>query len=228
VKISSLFSGPLGVVILLAFFMPWITISCDNGFGGEEELMTTSGLDLATGVKVQDTDLGDWVGDSYTDPSYGADSPDDTVVDAAPYLWLLPVLGLGIGFVALLRFLRSISGPQAGMAYFAAGLLGLVLHIIKYLGIRSDFSDANTDGVLFVHYNYGWWLSIIAFLALLVVALVAWNEQDRPAYYPYYQQPPYYPPGGYYPPQEGNYAPPPQPYYGPPPDQPQPPQNPNA
>lgn len=48
-QLSAFIATPSGLLLLVFFFIPWITVSCDAGPLGEEDISSSSGYALATG-----------------------------------------------------------------------------------------------------------------------------------------------------------------------------------
>jgi hypothetical protein len=161
--VSSVISLPAGFIVLLAFFLPWITVSCS---GASE---TVTGYDMATGVSNQDTAAG-----------YASQESDD----AHEYLWLIPAAGAGVLVAAYLRHTAAITRAAATRAYAVLGVAGLAVQIYEYFKLQSDLSDIEQQigtGLIALSYEAGWWLSLLALIAVLVAAFVANSEQDYPA-----------------------------------------------
>jgi hypothetical protein len=189
-RISSYLSGPAAVVILLAFFLPWVTLSCNAGLGMEQKIVTGNGMDLATGIKAKDTLLGDeefdfestdYVAEDgmsvSSDISIDTPGPDENVIDPAPYLWLIPLLALGVGAVTLAYTMQIFSKDVAGNLYGLMGVAGFALHLIKFAQLRADLSTNNADDMFILHYEIGWWLSLFGFGLVLAASVLAWYER---------------------------------------------------
>lgn len=151
--LSTKISLSAGLAILVAFFMPWITVSC-TGMSVE-----ITGYEMATGVN--DDDL--------------TSSSTDDVDDAHEYLLLVPLIGLGVLFIALRRG-RSIASDLAG-----AGMIGLAIMGYEYIQWQSDMADIEEElgrGLVTLTYEIGWWITILAFLAVLAAAWSAREEMN--------------------------------------------------
>jgi hypothetical protein len=142
--------GPAAIVVLIAFFLPWITVSCDNGYVEE----TFSGYDL---TQDQSAD-------------------EETTEEGDIALWGIPLMAIGILVVVWLRYQNSIPAAQAAILYPVAGGIGLIIQFLKYLSLRSDVSDAEEQvgkGVIKITYEIGWWLTGLALVTIIVSGYVA-------------------------------------------------------
>lgn len=48
-RLSAVIGAPSGILLLMFFFLPWVTLSCEAVGGGSDDLVNANGLDLATG-----------------------------------------------------------------------------------------------------------------------------------------------------------------------------------
>lgn len=162
---SSIVAGPVGLLILLFFFLPWVTISCSTeGFTGlipeadssgapsSDTKVEASGLKLATGDAYDETlDLltggtASMLGDFETEGNgelsintgdVSSDAPNELkALDADPTLWIIPLAGLIALSIAALRFFAPFSSVIAGGTYLLLGIVALGVQIIKYFDLR--------------------------------------------------------------------------------------------
>ncbi len=157
-SLREIISGPAAVIVLLAFFMPWITISCNSGFGGVEE--TFSGYDLT-----QDQ------------------SNDDVEEEGDVALWLIPIAALVVLGAFATRFNGQIEEKLAGLVYIIAGGIGLAIQFLKYLALRSDMQDAEEavgEGMVELSYKYGWWLTALGLIAIIVAGFIHRQQPASP------------------------------------------------
>jgi len=153
-SIKELISGPAAVIVLLAFFLPWITISCEGGYGAQ----TFSGYDLS-----QDQTEGDM------------EREGDTL------LVVIPLAALVVLVAVWLRYSDQIQETIASRIYIIVGAIGLIVQFLKYLSLQSDLKDAEQEvgqGVIDLSYRYGWWLSAIGLVAIIVAGFVAANRSE--------------------------------------------------
>lgn len=164
-NLSSLISSGAGILILVAFFLPWITVSCSS------ISVSGSGYELATGT----------VGDEELD-----DTDDD--IETYAYLWLVPLAALVAGAAVYLR--ENASGHDilntVKSIYIGASGVGLVSMLIFYAEFRSDLDsaaeEAGFDASIYeVSYEIGWWLTILAFLAIGAAGLYFLGQEEEEA-----------------------------------------------
>jgi hypothetical protein len=117
-----------GILIVLGFFLPWISASCDVG-GRTSQIATFSGFDLATGPKLQTI--------------FGVQQ-----LASSPMLWLVPIAGIVI-VAAAIRFVRERQAAWAVLAGSAGAILTLIL-------IWKDYSSQQTSLVR-VSVEFGLW-----------------------------------------------------------------------
>lgn len=146
-KQSPLISRAAAIFIGICFFLPWITVSCS----GVE--VTASGWELATGVQ-QD-----------------GQAVDDEQAEGDVKYFIVPVVAivvLGASFLIL---------SMARMVYFACGAIGIGFMIWVYTDFQSQIQDAAQQGVVIgLSYEFGWWLTILGFGAVLVAGYFAGTD----------------------------------------------------
>ncbi|MCB9436929.1 MAG: hypothetical protein H6673_08040 [Anaerolineales bacterium] len=162
---SSVVAGPVGLLVLLFFFLPWVTISCSTeGFTGlipeadssglpsSDSKVEASGLKLATGDAYDETldlltggtasmlDGFEATGNGELSIETGdvsGDAPNELkALDADPTLWLIPLAGLIALSIAGLRFFSPFPPIIAGGTYLLLGIVALGVQIIKYFDLR--------------------------------------------------------------------------------------------
>jgi multisubunit Na+/H+ antiporter MnhB subunit len=143
-------SSSAAFVVLVCFFLPWISVSCS-----EQEIATLSGYDLVAGT---DIDLG--VGTEEVEP--------DLIFLAVP-LAALVVLGL-----VLISALDVFPGSLVAAGQVAASSIGLLVLAFKWLEARSDSSD-----VSFVSFSpeIGVWGVVIGLIAIIIGAILSLFEE---------------------------------------------------
>lgn len=155
-KLSSVFSAPAALVILLCFFLPWVTVSC-----GGQNLVSMSGLDLAGGKEI----------------STGF-SVERTEGD--PLLFVIPIVGLASLFLALRS---SQTGANGGTAkgQLVAALLAIGILALKWLQMDDAAAEASGGmAIITISTEVGLWGTIAGLGALVLGAIVALNEKARP------------------------------------------------
>jgi len=152
-----LLSTSAALLVLVCFFLPWVTVSCS-----EQELATLSGFDLATGTEI---DLG--VGSEEVDP--------DLLIFVVP-LAALVVLGLVI--LSAVEVLPSSPNWVLPTSQVAAASMGLLVLAYKWLDARSDTTDLD-----FVSFSIeiGIWGVAIGLIAIIVGATISRFEHARSA-----------------------------------------------
>ena len=139
-------SSSAAFVVLVCFFLPWISVSCS-----EQEIATLSGYDLVTGT---DIDLG--VGTEEVEP--------DLIFLAVP-LAALVVLGL-----VLISALGVFPGSLAAAGQVAVSSIGLLVLAFKWLEAKSDSSD-----ISFVSFSpeIGVWGVVVGLIVIIVGAILS-------------------------------------------------------
>ena len=85
---------------------------------------------------------------------------------------------------AYLHYTAGITRTVAAKAYAILGFGGLAVQIYEYFKLQSDLSDIEKEigsGVITLSYEIGWWLSLLALIAVIVAAYLANQEEDAPA-----------------------------------------------
>lgn len=116
-SIGKIFSGSAALVVLLCFFIPWISVSC-----GGQEIATFSGYELTTGKEI---DLG-----------IGSEEVEGDLYYLVVPLTVIVVIGL-VMLDSLTGFPRSLSAVgQVSAAFFS-----LIILVYKWIETRSESSD---------------------------------------------------------------------------------------
>ena len=157
----------LKLLALLFFLLPWVTVSC-----ADQTLVSMSGIDLATGSVTAHNPL---TGETTTPPDGG--KPDLPVLVAA----LLIAAALVLGFV--LRRARAVVVSIATLAGAAAMIVYTVLLKIParvHSGAAAEASlgmnRLQISEIIKVEPAPGFWLTLIALLAAIVVSWMARKE----------------------------------------------------
>lgn len=146
-------SSSAAFVVLVCFFLPWISVSCS-----EQEIATLSGYDLVAGT---DIDLG--VGTEEVEP--------DLVFLAVP-LAALVVFGL-----VLISALEVFPGSLAAAGQVAAASIGLLVLAFKWLEARSDSSDIS---LVSFSPEIGVWGVVAGLIVIIVGAILSRFESAGP------------------------------------------------
>ncbi len=113
-------SGPAAVLVILFFFLPWVTVSCNGQPLGE-----FSGYDLAAGVPVSTL-----VGSEALSPLGGL--PGD------PALFLVPLVALITLLWVILAFVKREWEVYTGAGMVAAAVLGVLVLVWRWLVIPAQ------------------------------------------------------------------------------------------
>lgn len=158
-KLSQLISRPAGILVIILFFLPWITISC----GAQPIAM--SGYDLAAGQ----------VSDASLQSSLESQAQSTGQAIGEPMLFLIPLAGIITIFAAF-----RLPQTQAKIVYFAAGAVGLLAQILKYFNIQSNLNDFEKQGISsssVLQFQLAWWLTAITLIAIIAAGYQAHREQ---------------------------------------------------
>ena len=132
-------------IVLLFFFLPWVTVSCED-----EDIDTLSGYDLSVGT---DIDLG--VGTEELDP--------DPIVFVVP---LAAVAAIGLVILSTTGVLRT---SLASAGQIAAASMGLTVLAFKWLDARNQTADYD---FVSVSIEIGVWITVISFITIIIGAVL--------------------------------------------------------
>jgi hypothetical protein len=157
-------SGPAAVLIIVLFFLPWVTVSCDDIPIGE-----FSGYHLATG----------------TAPTGSEDLFTGGQIDGDPILFAIPLIGLVTLILLGVTIWKSSFEANAGWGQIIASFLGLLILGLEWLQLRSQ-----GDGVFDIVIQPALWGTVATLVAIgggAVFDLVRGGQRQRPL--PYASQP---------------------------------------
>lgn len=206
-RLSTFVAGPAGLIILLFFFLPWITISCSG-----TDILDASGMDLAGGVdendfEINSSDFGldesmledsglDLEEDMEFESTIQMDEPEVEqagFLDGDAKLYLIPI----IGFLGVIVAAGGFFEPRFLNTYTIIGglllpsLLGGLIMLLKYLEISGDMSDIEEEtmaesglNILQLSYQAGWWLTIVGLIGMFAAGAVAFLTEGQPALTP--------------------------------------------
>lgn len=138
-------SGPAAVLVLLFFFLPWVTVSC-NG----QPLGQFSGYDLAAGVPVSTL-----VGSEALSPLGGL--PGD------PALFLVPLVALITLLWVILAFVKREWEVYTGAGTVAAAVLGVLVLVWRWLVI-----PAQPIELVAISYEPAMWLTLVGLVGIIL------------------------------------------------------------
>lgn len=154
-------------VALLAFFLPWMTVSCaDHAFA------TGTGFGLVSGHLT-------FVGDLHQ-------TDEDFAQALDPWL-VLAIAAIVLGLIASFLKVRRGAPVVIGSAVAAAALIwiGTVRYsrtaLLETAARRSGehAADAATVAMIQVHWLFGFWLALAALAVATVTVWLAWTRRDR-------------------------------------------------
>lgn len=138
-------SGPAAVLVLLFFFLPWVTVSC-NG----QPLGQFSGYDLAAGVPVSTL-----VGSEALSPLGGL--PGD------PALFLVPLVALITLLWVILAFVKREWEVYTGAGTVAAAVLGVLVLVWRWLVF-----PAQPVELVAISYEPAVWLTLMGLVGIIL------------------------------------------------------------
>ena len=157
----------LFLLVILFFFLPWMSISC---FG--EEMVTVSGADIM-GITQVDDIPSDVTGDDY--------GIGDALGSEAALLYLAALLAI-VG--AALFFLPDRQGSYTRAGIAGAGLACIIAFV--FLSLSSVASEMGVgigeleEAGVGISWELGLWLSLLAFVAAIAVQFIPLPGRDRP------------------------------------------------
>ena len=169
--VRGLSSSALFVLVLLFFFLPWMTISCFD-----EEVLTLSGADMMGVTEI------DGIPSEVGGGDYGMG---DALGSEAALLYLAALLAVA---GAALFFLPERQGRYIRAGVAAAGLLCMLVFL--YLTLSSVASERGVgigeleEAGVGIGWEYGLWLTLLAFVAVVgctPVRAAAGHSQLGPA-----------------------------------------------
>ena len=157
------------LLVLLFFFLPWMTISCFN-----EELVTLSGTDIMGITRVDDIPSG------VAEDDYGIG---DALGSEAALLYVAALLAIAGGALFFL--------PEGQGRYVRAGLAGAGLICILAFVFLTLASTASELGVgigelgeagVGIGWKIGFWLSLLALVVVIVLQFIPmpFAEEEKP------------------------------------------------
>ena len=162
------------VVALLLFLLPWVTVSC-----AEQTLISMSGIDLATGSVTMTNPV---TGVSESPP--GAGKGDLLVIVGA----VLILLSLAATFVLKGRIaaLAAIAGAGLAAAALAYAVLVRIPDSARAGAATSGggapgMSQAQLAEMIRVNIEIGFWLTLAALAAAIILNFLALKQADGPA-----------------------------------------------
>ena len=157
--IRGLSGSALFLLVILFFFLPWMSISC---FG--EELVTVSGADIMGITQVDD------IPSDVADGDYGIG---DALGSEAALLYVAALLAIAGG---ALFFLPGNQGSYIRAGIAGAGIVCILGFLfLTFLSLASEMGvgiGELEDAGIEVNWKFGFWLSLLAFIAAIAVQFV--------------------------------------------------------
>jgi hypothetical protein len=134
------------ILVVILFFFPWLTLSC-----GGQAVGQFSGFQLASGN----------LGINQTNSAYQYNGNVNNYNGDAK-LFVIPLAGV-VALVAL-----NVSQTFQKRWYMGIGVIGILLQIYYYLDLQGQVRNAANQGaVVIITYEIGWWLTVLAFVAII-------------------------------------------------------------
>jgi hypothetical protein len=185
------------VLAAACFFLPFFTVTCQGadqlgelggqipGAEGQELEKTYTGFEVATGEA--ETDLNEDTGDAPTPPGGeipGIPSQPTGDID----LGMTQILAIVTAAVAIIGIaLALMPGRTGGIMAAILGVVGAIALFVTGMQFKSSIEDAvgqQVAGFIEVRNEYGFWLSLVAFLVAAawgVVSLIIGGRTTRAA-----------------------------------------------
>ncbi len=163
VSLLSLVSIPASSVVILAFFMSWVTVSVSScSYSGPIEV---SGYELATG--------------KYP-PELGTQPPQlGQEVPTAPYALAVPFLSLFVLVLAVTYALTNRGGSLLAIMNIMTGFIGIVVDAIIFANFKS-FINRNPDIQVQIEYKWPLVLSIGSYIAMIIIGIFSPRRREPP------------------------------------------------
>jgi hypothetical protein len=139
-------SGPAAVLILVLFFLPWITVSCDDAAVGD-----FSGYNLAASVSPED----------------GEDVFAQTEISGDPILFVIPLAGAITLILLAITLWKPGFETNAGWGQIIAAFIALLVLGLEWLQFRGE-----SNGILEFSIQPALWGTLACLLAIGVGAVL--------------------------------------------------------
>lgn len=143
---GKILSGPAAVLLILLFFLPWISVSCDDVVVGE-----FTGYDLAIGT-----------------PDVEENAPFMAAENAGePLLFIVPLAGVATLLLLGITLLKSNFEENASWGRIIASLLGILVLVLEWLQFQN-----RSDGTFEALIEPALWGTIVCLAANVAGALI--------------------------------------------------------
>lgn len=136
--------GPAAALVLLCFFLPWITVSCAG-----QPVASLSGMELATGTQLP--------------------TGENT---SSPQLFLVPIAALVVLSIILMMYQRRITVRVGALGAIIVSLIGLLPIVLEFITSRSSNVAGDFGSMITITPQIGLWGVILANLAIVAGAVV--------------------------------------------------------
>lgn len=114
---GKIISGPAAVFVIVLFFLPWVSVSCDG-----EELGTLNGMQLATGTVPEESD----------------DVLESSDLGGEPILFIVPLAGAVALLLMVIALWKKGFAENAGWGRIIVALLGVLVLVLEWLQLQSQ------------------------------------------------------------------------------------------
>lgn len=155
------FSPALFGLIIFCFFLPFVNLSCSG-----QTIMSLTGFQLMTGAEVE---AGDMFGGFDMSEQEKTESENVDPQPMAILAFIMALVGLGLSFI----------GKKASAITTAViSVLGFLFLILLKVNMDGDV-DLSGQYIITLDYQFGYWFSMILFIA---GAFIAWKIYSEPPF----------------------------------------------
>jgi hypothetical protein len=138
--------SPAATIALLAFFMPWVLVSCEG-----QAIGSFSGWELAAGVSPQESS-----------------STIQVSLDGSPILFLVLLAAIGCLTAVFLVYRQQLDPRRGAFAAFGLAALSLIIIFLRYILPPSSASEMGVQVSL--EPRFGLVFTILAYIGVIVGA----------------------------------------------------------
>jgi len=161
-KISPVLYG----VILICFFLPFVNLSCSG-----QTIMKLTGFQLITGTEVKQPDM---FGQDMFGQNNSMDKKSEEI-EAQPMALFAFLAALAALLISLIK------KKTTAIINVVISVLGFIFLLLLKFNIDGDASlNSGGQGVITLDYQFGYWFSILLFLAGAVLSWLIFNEKPKP------------------------------------------------
>lgn len=165
-ELSKKISPVLYGLILLSFFLPFVNLSCSG-----QTVMKLTGFQLITGTEFKQQDM---FGQNMFDQNNMDKKSEE--IEAQP----MALFAFVAAFAALL--ISLIKKKITAIITAVISVLGFIFLLLLMFNIEGDAAlHLNSQGVITLDYQFGYWFSILLFLAGAVLNWMIFKEKPKEA-----------------------------------------------